>query len=104
MPLKTSSSPSLDSALPSAARWRPPPLSSVAGRLRPDAPAQHEAARKNIPHLGSSEVFMTPRDPEPEPALDPRIVNTMRMSEDTRSDDFPDIATNPSDRFEVWMT
>ena len=47
---------------------------------------------------------MTPRDPEPEPALDPRIVNTMRMSEDTRSDDFPDIATNPSDRFEVWMT
>ncbi len=47
---------------------------------------------------------MTPRDPEPEPALDPRIVDAMRMTEDTRSDDFPDIATNPSDRSEVWMT
>ena len=26
------------------------------------------------------------------------------MTEDTRSDDFPDIVTNPADRSEVWMT
>lgn len=29
------------------------PNDAQPGRLRPDAPAQHEAARKNIPHLGS---------------------------------------------------
>ena len=80
------------------------PNDAQPGRLRPDAPAQHEVARKNIPDLGASEAFMTPRDPEPEPALDPRIVDAMRLTEDTRSDDFPDIVTNPSDRSEVWMT
>ena len=79
------------------------PNDAQPGRLRPDAPAQHEAARKNIPDLGSSEQFMTPRDPEPEPPLDPRIVDVMRMTEDTRSDDFPDIITNPADRSEVWL-
>ena len=79
------------------------PNDAQPGRLRPDAPAQHEAARKSIPHLGASEAFMTPRNPEPEPALDPRIVDAMRMSEDTRSDDFPDITANPQDRSEVWM-
>ena len=79
------------------------PNDAQPGRLRPDAPAQHEAARKNIPDLGSSEQFMTPRDPEPEPPLDPRIVDVMRMTEDMRSDDFPDIVTNPADRSEVWL-
>ena len=79
------------------------PNDAQPGRLRPDAPAQHEAARKNIPHLGSSEPFMVPRDPEPEPPLDPRIVQAMRLTEDTRSDDFPDIVTNPADRSEAWM-
>lgn len=79
------------------------PNNAQPGRLRPDAPAQHEAARKNIPDLGSSEQFMKPRDPEPEPPLDPRIVDVMRMTEDTRSDDFPDIVTNPADRSEVWL-
>ncbi len=80
------------------------PNDAQPGRLRPDAPAQHEVARENIPDLGESESFMRPRDPEPEPALDPRIVEAMRMTEDTRSDDFPDIVTNPADRSEVWMT
>ena len=80
------------------------PNDAQPGRLRPDAPAQHEVARKNIPDLGASESFMTPRDPEPEPPLDPRIVEAMRLTEDTRSDDFPDIVTNPMDRSEVWMT
>lgn len=47
---------------------------------------------------------MNPRDPDPAPPLDPRIVDAMRLSEDTRSDDFPDIATHPDDRSEVWMT
>ena len=79
------------------------PNDAQPGRMRPDAPAQHEIARKNIPHLGDSESFMTPRDPEPEPPLDKRITAAVRLSEDTRSDDFPDIATNPEDRSEVWM-
>ena len=79
------------------------PNDAQPGRLRLDAPAQHEAARRNIPHLGSSEPFMVPRDPEPEPPLDPRIVNAMRLSEDTRSDDFPDIVTDPADRSVAWM-
>ena len=79
------------------------PNDAQPGRERPDAPAQHEAARANIPHLGTSEAFMTPRDPEPEPPLDPRIVDAMRMTEDTRSDDYPDIVTRPGDRSAVWM-
>ena len=83
---------------------RAQPNDAQPGRQRPDAPAQHEAARKNIPDLGSSEQFMTPRDPEPEAPLDPRIYEVMRMTEDTRSDDFPDIASNPKDRSEVWAT
>lgn len=79
------------------------PNDAQPGRQRPDAPAQHEVARANIPHLGSSEAFMNPRDPEPEPPLDPRILDVMRMTEDTRSDDFPDIVTNPEDRSEAWL-
>ncbi len=79
------------------------PNDAQPGRLRPDAPAQHEAARKNIPDLGDSESFMNPRDPEPEPPRDPRVLDAMRLSEDTRSDDFPDIVTNPADRSIVWM-
>ena len=79
------------------------PNDAQPGRMRPDAPAQHEVARENIPHLGASEQFMTPRDPEPEPPLDPRLVDVMRMTEDTRSDDFPDIVTNPYNRSEVWL-
>ena len=80
------------------------PNDAQPGRLRPDAPAQHEIARRNIPDLGESESFMTPRDPEPEPPLDPRIVDPVRLTEDTRSDDFPDIVTHPSDRSVAWMT
>ena len=80
------------------------PNDAQPGRLRPDAPAQHEVARKNIPDLGASEPFMVPRDPEPEPPLDERIVDPMRLTEDTRSDDFPDIATSPADRSVPWMT
>ena len=79
------------------------PNDAQPGRLRPDAPAQHEIARRNIPDLGESESFMTPRDPEPEPPLDPRIVDPVRLTEDTRSDDFPDIVTHPSDRSVAWM-
>ena len=79
------------------------PNDAQPGRQRPDAPAQHEVARKNIPDLGASEPFMEPRDPEPEPPLDPRIVDVIRMTEDTRSDDFPDIVTNPADRSEAWL-
>ena len=93
----------LSFSLAAAAALIGQPNDAQPGRARPDAPAQHEAARKNIPDLGASEQFMTPRDPEPEPPLDPRIVDVMRMTEDTRSDDFPDIVTNPADRSEVWM-
>lgn len=90
-------------ALCAAAAASAQPNDAQPGRLREDAPAQHEAARENIPDLGSSEPFMEPRDPEPEPPLDARIVDAMRMTEDTRSDDFPDIVSNPADRSEVWM-
>ncbi|MBI1791172.1 MAG: hypothetical protein HYR60_26890 [Acidobacteria bacterium] len=72
------------------------------GRARPDAPAQHEVARRNLRFDETTERFMNPRQAEPEPPADTRITSAMRMTDDTRSDDFPDIASNPKDRSEVW--
>ncbi len=34
---------------------------------------------------------------------DPRFHDVIRMSDDTRADDFPAIVTNPDDRDDVWM-
>ena len=76
------------------------------GRVRPDAPAQHELARRNIQKLvpESLIVYATPMQPDPFAPLDHRIRDTIRLSDDTRSDDFPVILSNPKDREEVWAT
>src|SRR5579862_6675270 len=72
------------------------------GHHRSDAPAQHELGRTDIKVAGASDQFMNPREPGPEPPLDPRVTNPIRMTDDTTSNDFPDIASNPRDRGEVW--
>jgi len=77
------------------------------GRVRLDAPAQHELGRKG---WQEDEVLMKryarildPVDPLPYVEPDPRFADPVRLSDDTRSDDFPAIASNPSDPNEVWM-
>jgi hypothetical protein len=72
------------------------------GRNRSDAPAQHEEGRRNITLPARSQGFMNPRVPEADPPPDPRIRSALRMTDDTRADDFPHIASNPINREEVW--
>jgi hypothetical protein len=77
------------------------------GRVRPDAPAQHELSRKqfldNEELMQRTESYTNPVDPAPYPEADPRFKDTVRMSDDTRSDDFPAVVSNPANRDEVWM-
>jgi hypothetical protein len=77
------------------------------GRVRPDAPAQHELSRNNWMAdedlKKRYETYMDPVDPEPYPEPDPRFSDTIRLSDDTRSDDFPAITSNPENPDEVWM-
>jgi hypothetical protein len=77
------------------------------GRVRPDAPAQHELSRKawmeNEELVQRYENLLNPIDPEPYPELDQRFADVIRMSDDSRSDDFPALASNPANRDEVWM-
>ena len=70
------------------------------GRVRADAPAQHELAAE---YTRSSDGMLTGRQPEPFIEPDPRFHEIIRMSDDTRSDDFPAIQSHPKDRREVWM-
>ena len=72
------------------------------GRPRTDAPAQHELGRADIRVAPAQERLMNPRRPEPVPPMDKRIENPIRMTDDTTANDFPDIASNPKDRTEVW--
>jgi hypothetical protein len=72
------------------------------GRNRPDAPAQFELGRRSISTEVNTRPFMNPTEPEPEPPPDSRITGALRMTDDTRSDDFPDIVSNPKNRDEVW--
>jgi hypothetical protein len=72
------------------------------GQHRTDAPAQHELGRVDIKTTPALERLMDPREAVPEPPLDPRIVNAIRMTDDTTANDFPDIASNPKNRAEVW--
>lgn len=72
------------------------------GRQRTDAPAQHEKARASIVVDEATERYFNPRTPAPEPPADPRITEATRMTDDTRSDDFPHIVSNPQNRAEVW--
>ncbi len=70
------------------------------GRNRPEPPAQFELGRQSSPNNKSQ--FNRPTEAEPEPAPDPRISSALRMTDDTRSNDFPVIASNPKNRDEVW--
>ena len=72
------------------------------GRVRPDAPAQHELGRPYDPE-GQPGLFGNPMQPLPFPELDPRFHDAIRMSDDSRSDDFPVVLSNPENRQEVWM-
>jgi hypothetical protein len=79
------------------------------GRVRQDAPAQHELGRVRaitdeiIERFQRRSQLPAAVDPEPWPELDPRFTDTVRLSDDTRSDDFPFVVTNPQNRDDVWM-
>jgi hypothetical protein len=75
------------------------------GRVRPDAPAQHELGRQLLLERYKGENWARLNEPTvPVPFLepDPRFQGVMRLTTDSRSDDFPDIASNPRDRSQVW--
>jgi len=76
------------------------------GRVRPDAPAQFEVIRSLFltDYTKESWRWMNePAIPEPPSEPDSRFAGTVRLSDDMRSDDFPDIASNPLDPGEVWV-
>ena len=75
------------------------------GRVRPDAPAQFEIIRSFFltDYKKESWRWMNePAIPAAPPPPDRRFVGTVRLSTDTRSDDFPDIAASPFDPGDVW--
>jgi hypothetical protein len=75
------------------------------GRVRPDAPAQHEIGRQLLIESAKGaawERLNNPTVPAPYLEPDPRFKETMRLTTDMRSDDFPHIASNPLDRSQVW--
>jgi hypothetical protein len=75
------------------------------GRVRQDAPAQFEVIRSFFLTDYTKETWRWMNEPaRPAPPIEPdhRFVATMRLSTDDRSDDFPDIASNPADPGEVW--
>jgi len=72
------------------------------GRRRADPPAQHELGRQNLEVPPLSQRFFNPTEPEADPPPDPRITEALRMTDDTRADDFPHLASNPANRDEVW--
>jgi hypothetical protein len=80
------------------------------GRERADAPAQHivgrAAARRQIAKDPVIAALLQPDTPEP-PLQDDRITEALRMTDDTRYDDFPAIASDPADRdraFVAWLS
>ncbi len=76
------------------------------GRVRTDAPAQFEVIRSLFltDYTKESWRWMNePARPAPPTEPDPRFVGTVRLTADDRSDDFPDIASNPADPGEVWV-
>ncbi len=72
------------------------------GRVRADAPAQHEIglADATTPGGPNREAYLR-SDPIPE--IDDQFRDIIRMSDDSRADDFPVILSNPANREEVWM-
>ncbi|MCI0633284.1 MAG: hypothetical protein L0206_05115, partial [Actinobacteria bacterium] len=73
------------------------------GRVRDDAPAWFEINHRDPPMPARSAFSLDPREPLPPVAPDARFHDVVRMSDDTRADDFPAIAANPADRDDVWM-
>lgn len=79
--------------------------SAQPGRVRVDAPAQHEVVRSSLVERSQGESwarFLRPAQPVPFEKPDPRFKDPIRLSTDSRSDDFPSIASNPGNRSEVW--
>jgi hypothetical protein len=75
------------------------------GRVRTDAPAQFEVIRSLFltDYTKESWRWMNePAIPVPPTEPDTRFVGTVRLTADDRSDDFPDIASNPADPGQVW--
>ncbi len=70
------------------------------GRVRPDAPALHELATE---YGRNDRGELKGKQPAHVPEPDPRFRELIRLSDDTDSDDFPAIASNPRDRDEAWV-
>ena len=73
------------------------------GRVRADAPAWFELNHRDPKVPDWLSYMLQPRKPSNLAEPDPRFKDVIRMSDDTRADDYPVIATNPDDRDDVWM-
>jgi hypothetical protein len=73
------------------------------GRVRPDAPAWFELNHLDPKVPDWLGYMLQPRKPEVIPEPDPRFKDVIRMSDDTRADDYPAIVVNPDDEDDVWM-
>ena len=71
--------------------------------MRVDAPAWFELNHKDPKMPDWAAYTLQPRQPEVIPPPDPRFKDVIRMSDDTRADDYPAIVANPTDRGDVWM-
>ena len=88
----------------------PAPESGPQGREKrqqaPEAPATYEVGReaesKRLEEVPFFRAMRQPGDPVPEPPIDQRIADLLRMTENNRSDDYPFIASNPRNRSEVY--
>ncbi|MCY3928250.1 MAG: hypothetical protein OXG81_08240 [Acidobacteria bacterium] len=73
------------------------------GRVRSDAPAWHELNHVEPPLPAWAGPLLHPRQADPEPPVDPRFHDPIRLSDDFRNDDYPFILSDPDNRDDVWM-
>ena len=73
------------------------------GRVRSDAPAWHELNHVDPPLPSWVGPLLHPRQTDPEPPVDARFHDPIRLSGDFRNDDYPFILSDPDDRDDVWM-
>ena len=73
------------------------------GRVRSDAPAWHELNHVDPPLPSWAGPLLHPRQTDPEPPVDERFHDPIRLSGDFRNDDYPFILSDPDDRDDVWM-
>ncbi len=73
------------------------------GRVRSDAPAWHELNHVDPSMPEWAEPLLHPRQADPEPVVDPRFHDPIRLSDDFRNDDYPFILSDPDNRDDVWM-